>query len=83
MRISSDHNFLFFKSTFLILVNLQAVRSVASGGMFYRLPPDKENSGKRTNSSPLKGPIAGPCSSSPDGPWHLIFALTQIQSHLH
>ena len=35
----SDHN--------LFLVNLQVVRTVASGGNFYRLPPDKENTSCR------------------------------------
>ena len=40
VRIGLDHNFIFFfKSTFFILVNLQAV----AGRKFYRLPPDKEN----------------------------------------
>ena len=36
----------FFKTTYLILVNLQAVkavRSVASDSNFYQLPPDKED----------------------------------------
>ena len=47
MRIGLDHNFLFQKSTFL-LVNLQAVAGgskfcFSSGGKFYQLPPDKEN----------------------------------------
>ena len=47
MRIRLDHNFLFQKSTFL-LVNLQAVAGgrkfcFSSGGKFYQLPPDKEN----------------------------------------
>ena len=58
-------------------------RSVASGGKFYWSPTDKENTAKRTNSSPLKGPITGPCSSSPNGPWYLIFALMQLQSNPH
>jgi len=30
----------------LVKKRLQAVRSVASGGKFYRLPPDKENTEK-------------------------------------
>ena len=86
MRIRSHHNFLFLKSTFLMLVNLQAV----AGGKkrcfrrkFFWSPPDKENTAKRTNSSPLKGPIIGPFSSSPNVPWYLIFALMQLQSNPH
>ena len=47
VRIRSDHNLciIFFKKIYLILANLQVVggKSVASGGKFYRLPPDKEN----------------------------------------
>ena len=48
MRIGSDHNLHTFlkKEIFNFgktFKRLQAVRSVASGGKFYRLPPDKEN----------------------------------------
>ena len=47
VRIRLGHNFLFQKSTFL-LVNLQAVAGgrkfcFSSGVKFYHLPPDKEN----------------------------------------
>ena len=50
MRIGSDHNLHTFlkKEIFNFgktFKRLQAVRSVASGGKFYRLPPDKENTG--------------------------------------
>jgi len=37
--IRLDRELLFFQTTYLILVNLQA----AVGSKFYRLPPDKEN----------------------------------------
>lgn len=41
VRIGSDHNFrIFFKTTYK---RLQAVRSVASSGKSYQLPPDKGN----------------------------------------
>ena len=56
MRIGSDHNLHTFlkKEIFNFgktFKRLQAVRSVASGGKFYRLPPDKEN----TDSADLVG----------------------------
>ena len=45
VRIGSDDNSLayFFNTSSQILVNLQAVRGITSGGKFYRLLPDKEN----------------------------------------
>ena len=44
-RIGSQLVYYFFKTIYLILANLQVVggKSVASGGKFYRLPHDKEN----------------------------------------
>ena len=44
-RIGSQLVYYFFKTIYLISANLQVVggKSVASGGKFYQLPPDKEN----------------------------------------
>ena len=48
---------MFFETTYLIClvtvkaVKLQAVRSVASRGKFYQLPPDKENTDNRNRKS--------------------------------
>ena len=75
MRISLDHNILFLKSTFLILVNLQAVRSVASSGKFYRLRPYKENTGKRNNIHLWKDQLQGHALVAPMAPGTLLLLL--------
>ena len=47
--IRSQLAYSFLNYTYIILINLQAVtggkKTVASGGTFYQLPPDKENTG--------------------------------------
>ena len=47
--IRSQLAYSFLNCTYIILINLQAVtggkKTVASGGTFYQLPPDKENTG--------------------------------------
>ena len=47
--IRSQLAYSFLNCTYIILINLQAVtggkKTVTSGGTFYQLPPDKENTG--------------------------------------
>ena len=65
--IGSYHNLrILLNLQYLFLVNLQrlqAVRSVVSGGKFYRLPPDMENTviyDSESGGSPALGGSANP-----------------------